>query len=82
MGKLIEIPKNTFTAKLFEASWDTSVFKVAGTLDGLIDLAVPGGGTYPLSLDEARGVIVALNNAIADVKANCLHARDSLLGSE
>lgn len=68
------MPPLTFTAKLFEPG----IFKVAGTLDGFIDFATPNG-TYPLSLEEAGNLVEALSGAIADVKASCLHERDSLL---
>lgn len=83
-GKLLRIPDSTFNAKLFEVSWESEVFKVSGTLDGFIDLAVPKRGTYPLSVDEARNLSKALNGAISDVQANCLYEQDAslLAGSE
>jgi hypothetical protein len=77
MGKLIELVR-TFKAKLFQVPWETEHFKVVGTLDGFIDLAVPHGGTYPLSLDEARSLATALSDAISDVKEHCLYERDAL----
>ena len=73
-GNLIEMPPSTFKAKLFE----TEHFKVAGTLDGFVDLAT-SDGTYQLSLDEAQALASALNGAIADIKSNCLYDRDALL---
>lgn len=78
MGELIQLPPHTYRAKLFESPWETTCFPLTGTLDGFIDFAMPQGGTYPLSLDEARCLVVALNASIADVKENCLYGRDSL----
>lgn len=66
--------RRTYCAKLFVAG----PFKMAGTLDGYVDFAVPGR-TYQLSLDEARALIAALNSAVADVQANCLYDKDALL---
>jgi hypothetical protein len=79
MGTVMEMPKRTYVAKLHEVQSETGVFKTAGTLDGFIDLAVPRGGTYQLNLSEARGLIAALSGTIADVEANCMYERDSLL---
>jgi len=78
MGTVMEMPKKTYVAKLHEAQWGPCILKVAGTLDGFIDLAMPGR-TYPLSLSEARALIAALSGTIADVEANCMYDRDSLL---
>lgn len=74
---VLQMPQRTFTAKLFEAG----AFKVAGTLDGFIDLATPNG-TYPLSLEEVTALSEALKRAAADVEANCIYDRDSLLAKE
>lgn len=74
--KLIQMPPHTFSAKLFEVSG----FKVAGTLEGTIDLATLNG-TYLLSLDEAYALSKALADSIADVRDNCLYEKDSLLRS-
>jgi len=71
---VIQMPSRTFTAKLFEAG----AFRVAGTLDGFIDLATPNG-TYPLTIEEAHNLAMALCNAIGDVKVNCLYDGDALL---
>ena len=54
-------------------------FKIAGTLDGHIDFAVPSHGTYQLTLGQARLMLVALSGAIEDVTTNCLYDRDALL---
>lgn len=83
MADVIPIRKNTYSAKLFEVLFDDlKPFKVAGTLDGFVDFATPmGGPTYPLSLDEARQLVAALNSAIHDVETNCLYERDALLCS-
>lgn len=74
MGQVIIFPERTYAAKAFFAAQ----FEMSGTLDGYIDFATPCG-TWQLSLDEARAVIVALNGAISDVRANCLYDRDELL---
>ena len=79
MAKLLNMPPPTFTAKLFEVPWETAHFAVAGTLDGFIDLAVPQGGTYQLSLEVARNLAEALTNSVADIQSNCLYDRDILL---
>lgn len=71
---VVQMLPRTYTAKLFEAG----SHKVAGTLDGFIDLAMPGC-TYQLSIQEAEELATALSGAIADVKANCLYDRDPLL---
>jgi hypothetical protein len=76
---IIEMPPQTYNAKLFSSPWEGKTFKLAGTLDGFIDLAVPKGGTYPLSLEEARSLVDALNIAITDVQTRCLFEKDSLL---
>lgn len=52
---------------------------MGGTLDGYIDFAIPRGKTFQLSLGEARAMIAALQGAVADVQANCLYDRDTLL---
>jgi len=78
MKNIIEMPPRTYRAKLFEVRWENTSFRIAGTLDGYVDLAVPNG-TYPLSVEEAENLAAALIGAIADVRANCLHDRDSLL---
>lgn len=79
MGQLLEMPAKTYKAKLFEVLIGISSFKLAGTLDGFIDFAIPDVGTYPLSLDEARLLVAALTGAISDIEANCLYERDCLL---
>lgn len=80
MSKIIVIRQpRTFRAKLFDVPWESEVLKLAATLDGFIDLSIPQGKTYPLSMEEARKLSVALNGAIADVESNCLHECDELL---
>ena len=76
---MLQFPNRTYEAKAFTAPFETDCFQLSGTLDGLIDLAVPNGGTYPLSVDEAKLLVVALNGAIADVQENCLYERDARL---
>ena len=74
MTKLVTMKARTFTAKLLLAGQ----FKVAGTLDGFVDLATPQG-TYALSLSEALELAKAIADAVADVQANCLYEDDVLL---
>lgn len=78
MNNLLVMPPRTFTAKLFTVPWESNSFKLAGTLDGFIDLAVPCGGTYPLSLGEAKQLASALTSAIVDIESNCLYEKDAL----
>jgi hypothetical protein len=75
---ILRFERKTYTAKLFGVPIGDG-FKLAGTLDGFIDFAVPERGTYQLTLDEARAMVAALTGAIEDVKANCLYDRDALL---
>lgn len=78
---ILQMPARTFTAKLIEVTWETTGFRLAGTLDGFIDLATPGG-TYPLSLQEAESLVAALEEVINDVRRNCLYELDSLQGEK
>jgi hypothetical protein len=71
---IIKFPDRTYTAKLFEVE----DFKVAGTLDGYLDLALPGG-TYQISPTKALALAAALRAAVEDVRANCLYDNDVLL---
>lgn len=77
MSNVIQLGQRTYRAKHFSAR----PFELAGTLDGFIDFATPAG-TWPLTLDEARALIAALNGAVADVGARCLYERDALLMPE
>jgi hypothetical protein len=76
--RVVEI-RRTFRAKLFEVVYGKSKFAIAGTLDGFIDLALPQGGTYPLTIDEASALAQALNGSVVDLKKNCLYDKDALL---
>lgn len=78
---ILRMPARTFTAKIAKVPWETTAFKLAGTLDGFIDLATPGG-TYPLSLQEAESLVAALEEVIDDVRRNCLYELDSLQGEK
>jgi hypothetical protein len=71
---VVKFPSRTYTAKLFEVE----DFKVAGTLDGYLDLAVPGV-TYQISPMKALALATALRSAVEDVRANCLYDNDVLL---
>jgi hypothetical protein len=75
LNNVLSFPPRTYCATLFEAN----EFKVAGTLDGYIDFAVPGYKTFQLSMDEINDLVSALNGAAADVRCNCLYDRDVLL---
>lgn len=75
--KFLQMPPRTFSAKLFRVAWESREFKIAGTLDGFIDLATPNG-TYPLDLGEARELVEAIKSAVADVEKNCLYDSDVL----
>ena len=77
--KLLIMPSPIYNAQLFQSPYATTQFKLAGTLDGFIDLAVPEGKTYPLSLAEAEALAQALISAIGDVKTHCLYEKDPRL---
>ena len=79
MSEVLKFPSPTYRAKSFTSPFENEEFQLSGTLDGFIDLAVPNGGTYPLSVEEAKLLVAALSGAIADVQANCLYERDALL---
>ncbi len=77
---IIQMPSRTYRARLVEVPCGDVAFKLAGTLDGFIDFAMPGGGgTYSLSTAEAENLATALLRVICDVKINCLYDRDALL---
>ena len=71
---VVDWKQRTYTAKLFEAAG----FKIAGTLDGYIDLAT-SNGTYQMSVAQALMLVAALHGAVADINENCLYDRDALL---
>lgn len=71
---VIKFPGRTYSAKLFKAG----NMQVAGTLDGYLDVAFPDL-TYQLTLEDALGLVKALNASIADVRENCLYDKDALL---
>jgi len=58
----------TYDANLFVVSWEGAQFKIASTQDGLVDLATPVSGTYPLSPDEAITMAKALISAVNDAR--------------
>lgn len=68
------IPHKIYTAKLIKVPLKDKYFKIAGTLDGLIDFAIPDRGicTYQLTLADTKCLMAALASAIADVELNCL----------
>lgn len=75
---ITEIPAKTYTSKLFSVPCGAEILKLSGTLDGFIDLAT-ANATYPLTIDEAKALRVALSGAIADVETKCLYDSDALL---
>ena len=77
-GKLLEI-KRTYSAKLFTVECQHGDFKIAGTLDGFIDLAIPQGKTLQLTPEEARTLAAQLQSSVEDIEKNCLYDRDALL---
>ena len=80
MAKLIVMPASTYRAQLFTSPCGGSQFKIAGTLDGYLDLAMPdSGGTWQISLNEARLLIQAMMAGILDVETSCLYEDDALL---
>jgi hypothetical protein len=79
LANVLSMKPRSYKAQLFTAKWETKYFRMSGTLDGFIDFVVPGGKTLPLSLDEAKGLVAAINGAVADVEKNCLHESDELL---
>jgi hypothetical protein len=81
MAKILQFPSRTYTANLVEVGYFSTSFKVAGTLDGFIDLATPDG-TWPLTLVEAKELSLALAAVATDVEKNCLYDRDVLLAKK
>ena len=63
-------PSKLYAAKVFTARTEFGDFGASGTLCGHIDFIGPWRGSYPLSPDEALAVIVALQQARADVLTN------------
>ena len=76
---IVSLERKTYTAKQFSVCINGNTFLISGTLDGFIDFALPKGGTYQLTLDEARILVASLNSAVEDVFKNCLYDRDALL---
>ena len=59
-----------YNAKLFTVDTIYGEFKIAGTLCGAIDLALPTGNTLALTPDEVAAIISALSAARHDVLEN------------
>lgn len=76
---ILQMPPQTYCAKLFEVACDGGVFRIAGTLDGAVDLALPEGGTYVLAMETAQRLASALLDVTDDIRRNCLYDRDALL---
>jgi hypothetical protein len=80
---VIYLQPRTYVAKSQTVSVPSVEFKMSGTLDGFIDLAVTQNDgshlTYPLTCDEALELSEALCATVKDVKHNCLYDKDALL---
>lgn len=59
-----------YEAQIFAVETECGEFRASGTLCGHIDFVGPFGGCFPLSPDEAHGLIAMLQAARADVLAN------------
>lgn len=70
MSNVVELQAAPYTARCFTADTVFGQFKAAGTRCGHIDFATPELGTYPLTPDEALSLIIALQNARANVLEN------------
>ena len=71
----------TYSAKGFALDTPYGKFQMSGTLDGFVDVAVPHGNTYPLTLEETRALAASLLQAADDVEKHCLGDRDALLSN-
>lgn len=69
MGEVVNLCQE-YDAKLFTVDTVYGEFKIAGTLCGAIDVALPIGKTLTLTPDEAQALIIALTNARDDVLQN------------
>ena len=79
MSLVVPFRQRTYAAKGFTVETSFGTFKISGTLEGHVDLAVPNGGTYALTQDEMRLLLAAMNGALEDVHSNCLYDGDALL---
>ena len=70
MNNVVSLQSALYEAKAFSAKTETGEFAASGTLCGPIDFVGPFKGTYVLSPDEVLLLIVALQNARADVLKN------------
>jgi hypothetical protein len=81
-GKVLEF-RSTYRAALKEILASGFQFKIAGTLDGFVDLAVTESDgshrTYNISSSEARQLADALLFVVEDIGKNCLYDRDALI---
>lgn len=84
MSNIIPL-RQSYDAKLFTVPASGLLFKIAGTLDGFVDLAIietsGRSATYSVTIDEARLLADRLLNVAKDIQSNCLFDRDSLLHS-
>ena len=80
---VIALHPKSYSAKLHVLHVSGFDIHIAGTLDGLVDLAIITSNgksrTYNLTCDDARALIAALHSAVSDVQQNCLFDRDPLL---
>jgi hypothetical protein len=80
---VIAFRKRTYTAKSFSLYTKGLEFRLSGTLDGMIDLAVMDNAgnsrTYPIEPSQARQLADKLCAAALDVELHCLYDNDALL---
>ena len=69
MGEVVNL-REEYEAKLFVVDTVYGEFKIAGTLCGAIDIALPIGKTMTLTPNEVRSLIIALTNSRDDVLQN------------
>ena len=83
MTAVIPFGRPSYCAKLCVETLSGLDVRIAGTLDGYIDLAIRPVSTpnitYSLSCDDARQLIAMLHSVISDIQGNCLFDRDPLL---
>ncbi len=69
MSNVVQLHEE-YDAKLFTVGTVYGDFKIAGTLCGAVDVALPIGKTLTLTSDEVAALIVALSASRQDVLAN------------
>ncbi len=83
-AKLLQF-RSTYRSILEQLSASGFEIKIAGTLDGFVDLAITESDgkhrTYNISPEEAKRLSGALLKVVDDIQRNCLYDRDALLQS-